>query len=233
MPIIECQKLTKRFGGLVALEDVDLQVNDGEILGLIGPNGSGKTTLINCVAGFYAPTSGKVIFQGKNITGLKNYKVCRIGVARTFQIPRPFPRLSVLQNVIVGSHGSQDIALKSLEQVGLQQVKDTRAENLTTHQMRMLELARALATNPKVILLDEVMAGLNPTEMEETMALLGRIREAGLSLLWVEHVMRAIMKTADRLVVLHEGEKIAEGKPGEIASSEKVVAAYLGERYML
>jgi len=233
MPLAECQELTKRFGGLIALKGVNLQLSKGEILGLIGPNGSGKTTLINCVTGFYPPTAGKVIFEGKDISGLKNYEVCRIGIARTFQIPRPFPRLTVLQNVIVGSRGSQDIAIRSLEEVGLHQIKDILAKNLTTHQMRMLELARALATNPRLLLIDEVMAGLNPTEMEETISLLGRIRERGLTLLWVEHVMRAIMKTADRLIVLHEGEKIAEGNPSEIANSEKVVEAYLGERYML
>lgn len=233
MALLECEKLTKRFGGLVALKGVDLQLNKAEILGLIGPNGSGKTTLINCVAGFYSPTAGKVILEGKDITGLKDYEVNKKGIARTFQIPRPFPRLTVLQNVIVGSRGDEDVAIRSLEEVGLHSIKDTLAKNLTTHQMRVLELARALATSPKVLLVDEVMAGLNSIEMEETMSLLGKIREGGLTLLWVEHVMRAIMKKADRLIVLHEGEKIAQGNPSEIASSPKVVEAYLGERYML
>jgi len=233
MALIECQKLTKRFGGLVALKEVDLQLNEGEVLGLIGPNGSGKTTLINCVTGFYRPTAGKVIFNGKDITGQNNCEICRKGLARTFQIPRPFPRLTVLENVVVGSRGDREIALRSLEEVGLHSMKDTLAKNLTTHQTRMLEVARAMATNPKVLLLDEVMAGLNPVEIEETISLLGKVREGGLTLLWVEHVMRAIMKAADRLVVLHEGKKIAEGMPSEIASSEKVVEAYLGERYML
>jgi len=233
MALLECEKLTKRFGGLIALKEVDLQLNKGEILGLIGPNGSGKTTLINCVAGFYSPTAGKVTLDGKDITGLRDYEVNKKGIARTFQIPRPFPRLTVLQNVIVGSRGDEDVAIRSLKEVGLHGIKDTLAKNLTTHQMRMLELARALATNPKVLLVDEVMAGLNPVEMEETMSLLGKIREGGLTLLWVEHVMRAIMKKADRLIVLHEGEKIAQGNPSEIAGSPKVVEAYLGERYML
>ncbi len=233
MALVQCQGLTKRFGGLVALKEVDLELGKGEILGLIGPNGSGKTTLINCVTGFYRPTAGKVIFEGKDITGARNYQVCRMGISRTFQIPRPFLRLTVFQNVVVVSRGDREIASRSLEQVGLQAIEDTLAKNLTTHQMRMLELARALATGPTVLMIDEVMAGLNPTEMEETMLLLSKIRDAGLTILWVEHVMRAIMKTADRLAVLHEGEKIAEGSPSEIANSQKVVEAYLGERYML
>jgi len=232
MPL-ECQGLTKRFGGLVALRGVDLQLTKGEILGLIGPNGSGKTTLINCVTGFYQPTAGKVIFEGKEITGSKSHEVCRMGIARTFQIPRPFVRLTVLQNALIGSHGDRDIALKSLDEVGLRPIENTSAKNLTTHQMRILELGRALATNPRVLMVDEVMAGLNPTEIEETIRLLGKIRDGGRTLLWVEHVMRAIMKRADRIMVLHEGEKIAEGTPSEIATSEKVVEAYLGEKYVL
>jgi branched-chain amino acid transport system ATP-binding protein len=232
MPLAEIQGLTKRFGGLAALKGVDLQLEKGEILGLIGPNGSGKTTLINCVTGFYKPTSGKVIFQGKDITGMKNFEVSRCGIARTFQIPRPFLRLTVLQNVLVASHGQKDIAIRSIEQVGLHQMQDTLAKNLTTHQTRLIEVARALATRPTVLMIDEAMAGLNPTEMDEIISLLIKIREGGITLLWVEHVMRAIMKTADRIVVLHEGEKIAEGTPSEIAELPRVVEAYLGEKYV-
>jgi branched-chain amino acid transport system ATP-binding protein len=232
MPLAEIQGVTKRFGGLAALKGVDLQLEKGEILGLIGPNGSGKTTLINCITGFYKPTSGKIIFQGKDITGMKNFQVCRSGIARTFQIPRPFLRLTVLQNVLVASHGQKDIAIRSIEQVGLRQMEDTLAKNLTTHQTRLIEVARALATRPTVLMIDEAMAGLNPTEMDEIISLLIKIREGGITLLWVEHVMRAIMKTADRIAVLHEGKKIAEGTPSEIAGSPQVVEAYLGEKYI-
>jgi len=225
--------VTKRFGGLVALKGVDLQLIKGEILGLIGPNGSGKTTLINCITGFYPPTAGKVVLDGKEITGSKSHEVCRMGIARTFQIPRPFVRLTVFQNALIGSRGDRDIALKSLDEVGLRPIENTLAKNLTTHQMRILELARALATNPRILMVDEVMAGLNPTEIEETIGLLGKIRDGGRTLLWVEHVMRAIMKRAERIIVLREGEKIAEGTPSEIASSGKVVEAYLGEKFAL
>jgi len=231
--LLECHGVTKRFGGLVALKGVDLQLIKGEILGLIGPNGSGKTTLINCITGFYPPTAGKVVLDGKEITGSKSHEVCRMGIARTFQIPRPFVRLTVLQNALIGSRGDRDIALKSLDEVGLRPIENTLAKNLTTHQMRILELARALATNPRILMVDEVMAGLNPTEIEETIRLLGKIRDGGRTLLWVEHVMRAIMKRAERIIVLREGEKIAEGTPSEIASSGKVVEAYLGEKFAL
>jgi len=231
--LLQCHGVTKRFGGLVALKGVDLQLIKGEILGLIGPNGSGKTTLINCITGFYPPTAGKVVLDGKEITGSKSHEVCRMGIARTFQIPRPFVRLTVLQNALIGSRGDRDIALKSLDEVGLRPIENTLAKNLTTHQMRILELARALATNPRILMVDEVMAGLNPTEIEETIRLLGKIRDGGRTLLWVEHVMRAIMKRAERIIVLREGEKIAEGTPSEIASSGKVVEAYLGEKFAL
>lgn len=231
--LLQCHGVTKRFGGLVALKGVDLQLIKGEILGLIGPNGSGKTTLINCITGFYPPTAGKVVLDGKEITGSKSHEVCRMGIARTFQIPRPFVRLTVLQNALIGSRGDRDIALKSLDEVGLRPIENTLAKNLTTHQMRILELARALATNPRILMVDEVMAGLNPTEIEETIGLLGKIRDGGRTLLWVEHVMRAIMKRAERIIVLREGEKIAEGTPSEIASSGKVVEAYLGEKFAL
>ena len=231
--LLECQGVKKHFGGIIALNGVDLQLDKGEILGLIGPNGSGKTTLINCITGFYRPTAGKVIFEGKEITGSKNFQICRMGIARTFQIPRPFVRLTVLQNALIGSHGDRDIALKSLDEVGMRPLENTLAKNLTTHQMRVLELARALATNPSLLMVDEVMAGLNPTEVEEMIHLLGKIRDGGRTLLWIEHVIRAIMKRADRIVVLREGEKIAEGPPSEIAASQKVVDAYLGEKYAL
>lgn len=232
-PLLECREVTKSFGKLMALSDVDLTVNEGEISGLIGPNGSGKTTLINCITGFYKPTSGKIIFLGKDITRLKSYIICKMGIARTFQIPRPFLRLTALENAMVSAGDDKDFALECIERVDLLDVKDTQAINLTFHQIRMLEIARALASRPKLILIDEAMAGLNPVEMDKSIKLLREIREKGVTLLWVEHVMRAIMKAADRMVVLQEGRKIAEGEPKQIADDQKVIAAYLGEKYML
>lgn len=225
--------MTKSFGKLVALNHVDLTVNEGDMLGLIGPNGSGKTTLINCISGFYKPTSGSITFMGKNIVKSKPYSICKTGIARTFQVPRPFLRLTVLENVMVSAGGDRDFALKCIERVGLSEIKDVQAKNLTFHQLRLMEIARGLASKPKLLLLDEVMSGLNPVEIEESIKLLEEFRETGMTILWVEHVMRAIMKAADRIAVLQEGKKIAEGKPKEIANDEKVIAAYLGERYTL
>lgn len=210
-----------------------MTINEGEISGLIGPNGSGKTTLINCITGFYKPTSGKIMFLGRDITGLKSYTICKMGVARTFQIPRPFLRLTALENAMVSAGDDKDFALDCIERVGLLHVKDTKARNLTFNQIRMLEIARALASRPRLILIDEAMAGLNPVEINRSLELLKEIRESGLTLLWVEHVMRAIMKAVDRIAVLQKGRKIAEGEPKQIANDKRVIAAYLGERYML
>lgn len=231
-PILRCEKLVKRFGGLEALKGVDLDVDEGLIVGLIGPNGSGKTTLINCVTGFYSPTSGRVFFKDREITGLKNYQICRLGIARTFQIPRPFPSLTVLQNVMVATL-DKSYAMECLKLTGLIDKMDVLAKNLTAHQMRMLELARALATNPKLLMIDEVMAGLNPVEIENTIQVIKELKKRGLTIVWVEHVMRAIMKAADYIYVLHEGLKIAEGRASEVANDEKVIEAYLGEKYVL
>lgn len=231
-PLLRCEKLVKRFGGLEALKGVNLDVNEGFIVGLIGPNGSGKTTLINCVTGFYSPTSGRVLFKDKDITSLKSHQICRLGIARTFQIPRPFPSLTVFQNVMVATL-DKSYAIECLKLTGLIDKKDVLAKNLTAHQMRMLELARALATNPKILMVDEVMAGLNPVEIEDTIQIIRGLKGRGLTVVWVEHVMRAIMRAADYIYVLHEGFKIAEGKPNEIANDKKVIEAYLGEKYVL
>lgn len=231
--LLKCLKVTKSFGGLVALKDIDLTVNEGEIVGLIGPNGSGKTTLISCISGFYKPTAGEIIFKDKKITRLKPYNICKMGVVRTFQIPRPFVNLTALENVMVSTAGDKQLALHYLETVGLLEMRDVLARNLTSHQTKMVEIARALATKPKIMLLDEVMAGLNPIEIDYSIKLLKEIRESGITLVWVEHVMRAIMRAAERIIVLHEGKKIAQGEPRELANNQKVIDAYLGERYIL
>jgi branched-chain amino acid transport system ATP-binding protein len=241
--IIEGVKITKHFGGLAAVKDVDFYIGKGEIVALIGPNGAGKTTLFNCVSGYYRPERGTIYFNGKNIAGMKPYEVCRLGIGRTFQIPRPFLNITVLKNVLVGAvfgdgkHGhSREVeseALRCLEFVGLLEKKDVLVRNLNLNDRKILEVARALSTNPRVLLLDEVIAGLNPIETQRAMELINRIRdELGITVFWIEHVMRAVMSLADRIIVLHHGEKIAEGAPHEVANDDRVVSAYLGEKYI-
>jgi branched-chain amino acid transport system ATP-binding protein len=234
-------KVTKCFGGLVALDSVDFQVNKGEIVGLIGPNGSGKTTLFNTISGIYKPESGKLEFGGVDITGLPIHRRCKLGLGRTFQIVRPFNELSLIDNVKMGCmFGCQDLGdretqektLEILDFVGLKGRKDHKAEDLNLIDKKKLEIARALATGPRLLLLDEVFAGLDPSEMATSTKLLLRIRdELGITEFWIEHVMRAIMNTAERLIVLNMGMKIAEGKPSEISTNDLVIKAYLGERF--
>ena len=238
MPLIEAEKVTKKFGGLMALQDVSFYINRGEILGLIGPNGAGKTTLFNAVAGVFRPESGKIRFNGEEITGLPPFKLSLKGIARTFQITKPFLNISVLDNMMVGAlskernlEAGKKISLEVLEFIGLASKKDLLAANLTLEDRKKLELARALATKPSLLLLDEVMAGLNPKEMEDTLRLIRRVHAEGMTIFIVEHVMKAIMSVSHRIMVLHHGEKIAEGTPNDIVQNQKVIDAYLGQSY--
>jgi len=234
MPLLEGKGVTKYFGGLAALKDVDFEIEEGEIVGLIGPNGSGKTTLLNCISGVLVPTSGRIYFLGQDITGLKPHKICKLGIGRTFQIPRPFMNMTVLENTMVCTDGDRERALEAVRHVNLEEKINVLSKTLTFHERRRLEIARALAVNPKIILLDEVAAGLNPKEIVEFTGLIRKIRdELGITILWVEHVMKAIMTTAERIMVLNKGTKITEGTPKEVAENPEVIEAYLGEEYKI
>ncbi len=234
-PVLEVIELTKAFNGLMALNQVTFRLHAGEILGVIGPNGAGKTTLFNVISGLYAPTRGTVKFRGENLAGMIPNRICRRGVARTFQVVRPFSSLSVRDNVVIGAlarcptlQSAQRLALESLQFVGLDTRRDAPAGALTLQERKLLEFARALATEPNLLLLDEVMAGLNEGEQEQVMATVRRIRERGVTLLVIEHVMRAIMSFSDRLLVLDHGSVIAEGTPEAVGRDPKVVQVYLG-----
>jgi branched-chain amino acid transport system ATP-binding protein len=239
MPILEVEGLYKSFGGLMAIKNLNFAVNEGEIVGLIGPNGSGKTTSFNLISGLYKPNNGKIRFDNKDITGLKPHQICQAGIARTFQLIQPFLRMSPLQNVMVGrAYGSQPVfsmkqARAESEEIlaftGLSGKKVPTAGMLGLVDRKRLEIARALATKPRLLLLDEMMSGLNVTETEEAMGLVRKIRDSGITLVVVEHVMRVVWGISDRVIVLNVGEKIAEGTPKEIASNRQVIEAYLGE----
>jgi len=238
--LIEGKELTKSFGGLIAVKEVDFHLQGGEIVGLIGPNGAGKTTLFNLISGVFHPDSGRLFFEEAEITQLKSFEICRIGIARTFQIVRPFLKMTCLENTLVGIIGrnerdrkkgvKKDEARDLLKFVGLGDHEETLANNLTLIEKKRLEMARALATRPKILLLDEVLAGLNPSEILQALELIESIRtELKMTIFWIEHVMGAIMKASDRIIVLDQGEKIKEGKPEEIVSDRRVIEAYLGE----
>jgi branched-chain amino acid transport system ATP-binding protein len=239
MPILEGKGVTKFFGGLAAVSNVDFAVEQGEALGLIGPNGAGKTTLFDLISAALVPKSGTIRFKGEDITGLKPYKICRMGVARTFQMVKVFADMPVLNNVVLGSYFGTSPGMSStdavreatelLKFVGLSALKTTPAKDLTLANQKRLEVARALATKPELLLLDEMMAGLNPAELAQAMELITRIRDKGITIFMIEHVMKAIMSVCDRIIVLHHGQKIAEGTPQEITTNRKVVEVYLGE----
>jgi branched-chain amino acid transport system ATP-binding protein len=237
--ILEVSSVTKAFGGLVAINDLDLAINEGEVVGLIGPNGSGKTTSFNLISGFIKPDRGEIIFNGKDITGFKPHRICQYGIARTFQLTKPFAGLTALQNVMIGMmYGERKIRSvakakmeceKILEFVGLVERGHSPVTSFGTVDRKKLEIARALATKPRLLLLDEMMSGLTATEMEEAVRLVKAIGDSGITMIVVEHVMKAILDISSRLIVLNYGEKIAEGEPREVVRKEQVIEAYLGE----
>jgi len=239
-PILELSGVTKRFGGLTAVSDVSVTVPAGELLGIIGPNGAGKTTLFNVISGYYRPEAGRIVFAGRDVTGLAPHEICRLGLTRTFQLVKPFGNLSVIDNVMIGAltrlptvSSARLEAERVVEACGLASHAGSHARALPIGLRKRLEVARALATRPRLILLDEVMAGLNPTELGAMIELIRRLHGDGLTVIVIEHIMAAMMRLAGRIVVLHHGETIAAGAPAEITQDRRVVDAYLGEEFVL
>ena len=237
--VLKTEGVEKRFGGLVAVDNVCIEVHEGEIFGLIGPNGAGKTTFLNCVAGYYKPEKGSIYYRDRYTVGMSPHKMCHLGVGRTFQIVRSFPRMTALDNVKVGvifgdrhKRNAEKLACELMDFVDFNMPKDTLAENLNTMQLKRLELARTLATGCRLLLLDEVASGLTPSELPGFISLIKRIRESGVTIISIEHVMKFIMGICDRITVLQFGKQIAEGTAEEIRSDPKVIEAYLGEDHV-
>jgi branched-chain amino acid transport system ATP-binding protein len=236
--ILELNSVSKYFGGLKAIDDVSFAIKPGEIMGLIGPNGAGKTTLFNLASGFIQMTKGEILFNQMRLNGKSPDRICKLGLCRTFQIVKPFGDMTVLENIAVGSllhtkevDKAREEALRILDSLAMTGLKDKVAKSLTIADRKHLEVARALATNPKLILLDEVMAGLTSVETMEMVAMIRKLRENGITILLIEHIMQAVMNLSDRIVVIHHGRKICEGDPKTVANDEKVIKAYLGEEY--
>jgi branched-chain amino acid transport system ATP-binding protein len=238
LPLLEVQGVSKRFGGLLANDDVSFTVKDGEIVSIIGPNGAGKSTLFNCITGFYRPNTGRVLYQGKDITRFGADRICKLGIARTFQIVQIISDMTVLENVMTGAFlrsarngAARAKAEEVLRFTGLFEKRNAAATALTIADKKRLEVAMALATRPKLLMLDEAMAGLTPFELKEMMGLIRKVRENGVTLVIVEHVMEAVMELSDRVIVINSGRMIVEGTPKEVVVNTEVIQAYLGERY--
>jgi branched-chain amino acid transport system ATP-binding protein len=243
--LLSCHEVSKRFGGLQALKEVDLNVKEHEIIGLVGPNGSGKSTLLNIVSGYYKLDSGTVLLMGEKISNVPPHQICTKGIARTSQIVQSFPEMTTIENVLVGAlfggnkkgREKKDPLKRSKELLGFVGIPESKfnlpVKNLNLAELRRVQLAKALATEPKLLLLDELLAGLNPKESDEAIELIKKIRDQGITILLVEHIMRIIMGLCDRVIVLHHGEKIADGPPNEILKDETIIKLYLGKKYIL
>jgi branched-chain amino acid transport system ATP-binding protein len=240
MPLLSVENLSRQFGGMWAVRDVSFTVEPGELVGLIGPNGAGKSTLYNLVAGALMPSAGEIVFDGQRVTKLRSYQIARLGIARTFQIPKPYRQLSVVENVMLTAfheertvRGARAVAVECLKDVGLGDYVDASVATLTVGLLKRLEVARALAMRPKLVLFDEIMAGLTPTEVAVMTRFVASLPARGITVIWVEHVLQAIMKTAGRIMVLNRGSMIANGTPAAVARDPAVVKAYLGEEMNL